>query len=80
MPSFADRFRVRKPAALLSEKDKKQIHEAGLNVMETIGVRIHSTVARDSLRKAGASVDEKTSIVKRQARQLRHLLRQPAAV
>lgn len=64
MPSFADRFRVRKPAALLSEKDKKQIHEVGLNVMETIGVRIHSKVARDSLRKAGASVDEKTSIVK----------------
>ncbi len=64
MPSFADRFRVRKPVTILKEEEKKQIHEAGLDVMETVGIRIHSKVARESLRKAGAIVDEKTSIVK----------------
>ena len=64
MPSFADRFKVRKPVPVLKEDEKRQIHEAGLEIMETVGVRIHSGVARDSLRKAGAIVDEKTSIVK----------------
>jgi trimethylamine--corrinoid protein Co-methyltransferase len=61
---FADRFRVKKRASVLSESDKKQIHEAGLDVMESVGIRIHSKVARDSLKKAGAIVDETTSIVK----------------
>jgi len=64
MPAFADRFRVRKPVTMLKEEDKRQIHEAGLNVMENVGVRIHSKLARDSLKKAGAVVDEKTSVVK----------------
>jgi len=61
---FAERFRIRKRASVLSEEDKKRIHEAGLEVMETVGIRIHSKVARDSLKKAGATVDEATSIVK----------------
>jgi trimethylamine--corrinoid protein Co-methyltransferase len=64
MPAFAERFRVRKPVSILSEADKKQIHEAGLDVMETVGVRIHSKVARDSLKNAGAIVDEKDGVVK----------------
>lgn len=64
MPAFAERFKIRKPVAILKEEDKKQIHEAGLDVMETVGVRIHSKIARDSLKKAGATVDEKSSIVK----------------
>jgi trimethylamine--corrinoid protein Co-methyltransferase len=64
MTEFEDRFRVRKPIEILSADDKRQIHEAGLQVMETVGVRIHSKMARDSLKKAGAAVDEKTSIVK----------------
>lgn len=64
MPAFCERFRVRKPVSILSETDKRQIHEAGLDVMETVGIRIHSKVARDSLRKAGAIVDDKTSVVK----------------
>jgi trimethylamine--corrinoid protein Co-methyltransferase len=64
MTTFADRFRARRPAEILSEEDKKQIHEAGLAVMEDVGVRIHSEVARDSLKKAGAHVDEKTGVVK----------------
>lgn len=64
MSAFADRFRVRSPVGLLKEEDKKRIHEAGLEVMETIGVRIHSKVARESLREAGALVDEKDSVVR----------------
>jgi trimethylamine--corrinoid protein Co-methyltransferase len=64
MGGFSERFRVRNPVAILKEEDKKQIHEAGLNVMETVGVRIHSKVARDSLKKAGATVDERTGVVK----------------
>jgi trimethylamine--corrinoid protein Co-methyltransferase len=64
MPAFADRFRVRTPASILKESDKKQIHEAGLEVMEIVGVRIHSKAARDSLRKAGAEVEESTGVVK----------------
>jgi trimethylamine--corrinoid protein Co-methyltransferase len=64
MPAFAERFKIRKPVEILREEDKRQIHEAGLSVMENVGVRIHSKVARDSLKKAGAIVDEKTSVVK----------------
>jgi len=64
MPAFADRFRVRKPISVLSEQDKKQIHEGALDVMETLGIRVHSKIARDSLKKAGAIVDEKTSVVR----------------
>lgn len=64
MTAFAERFRVRKPVSILKENDKKLIHEAGLEVMATVGVRIHSKVARDSLKKAGASVDEGSGVVK----------------
>ena len=64
MPGFADRFKVRTPRPILKEEDKKQIHEAALNVMETVGIRIHSKIARDSLKKAGANIDEKTNVVK----------------
>ena len=64
MPAFADGFRVRKPASILNEEDKRLIHEAALDVMADVGVRIHSTMARDSLKKAGAIIDDKTNIVR----------------
>jgi len=64
MPAFAETFKIRKPVEILKVEDKKQIHEAGLSVMENIGVRIHSKVARDSLKKAGAIVDDRISVVK----------------
>ena len=64
MPTFAERFVVRKPVGIFDEKDKKQIHEAALEVMSSVGIRVHSKVARNSLKKAGAEVDEKTSVVK----------------
>jgi len=64
MAGFADRFRVRAPVKVLNEADKKQIHEAALDVMEKVGIRIHSKMARDSLRRAGAIVDDRESVVK----------------
>ena len=64
MSTFADRFRVRTPRPILKEQDKKAIHEAALDVMATVGVRVHSSIARASLKKAGAIVDEKTHVVK----------------
>ncbi len=64
MPSFADRFRVREPLKLLKDEDKRRIHEAALDIMETVGVRIHSGKAKASLKRAGAEVDEKTNVVK----------------
>ena len=64
MAAFADAFRVREPARILREQDKKTIHEAALEIMADVGIRIHSKVARNSLKAAGASVDEDTCVVK----------------
>ncbi len=64
MSTFADTFKVRTPRPILSEQDKKAIHEAALDVMATVGVRVHSSIARASLKKAGANVDETTHVVK----------------
>src|SRR3989339_1295485 len=64
MPAFADRFRVRKPVGLMSEEDKRAIHDGALEIMETVGIRIHSKVARDALKNAGASVEDGNAIVR----------------
>ena len=64
MSEFSERFRIGATRTLLKEQDKRKIHDAALNVMEKVGVRIHSRTAKDALKKAGASVDERTSIVK----------------
>jgi trimethylamine--corrinoid protein Co-methyltransferase len=64
MPEFATRFERRKTIEFMSTEDRKKIHESALDVMERTGVRIHSAVARGSLKKAGAVVDEKTHDVK----------------
>ncbi len=58
MSAFAERFRIRKPFHLLSEEERKAIHEAALEVMEKTGVRIHSVAARKDLKAAGAVVTE----------------------
>ena len=64
MAAFADAFRVREPVQILKEQDKKMIHEAALDVMASVGVRIHSKAARGSLKKSGAMVDEGTGVVR----------------
>lgn len=61
---FSETFRVRGPVTILRDGEKKQIHEAGLDVMETVGVRIHSAVARKALKDAGAHVDDRSGVVK----------------
>ena len=64
MPAFADSFRIRKPTGFLREEQKKAIHEGALEIMEIVGVRIHSKIAREALKAAGASVDDATGVVK----------------
>ena len=64
MAPFADGFKVRTPVQILKDEDRKQIHEAALDVMETVGIRVHSKMARDSLKAAGADVDEASAVVK----------------
>jgi trimethylamine--corrinoid protein Co-methyltransferase len=64
MASFADKFKVRTHCRILSEEDKRKIHEAALDVMATTGIRIHSATARADLKKAGAEVDEIRAVVR----------------
>ena len=62
MPAFSERFRVRKRFDLLTNKERRAIHDAALRVMETTGVRIHSKAARGDLERAGAVVDDKAVV------------------
>jgi len=64
MADFAERFKIRPPYSTMSENDKRQIHEAALEVMEKTGVRIHSKNARKGLKAAGCIVDDKSPDVK----------------
>ena len=64
MADFAQRFKIRPPTNKISESEKKMIHEAGLEVMETVGVRVHSANARSALKRAGAIVTEGSTDVK----------------
>ena len=63
MPSFAERFRIRRPVDLLTEDQRRAIHEASLHVLETTGVRIPSETALADFRAAGARVDAQRSVV-----------------
>ncbi len=56
--AFSERFRIRKPYDLLSEKERRAIHEGALEVMEKTGVRIHSAAARKDLKAAEAIVTD----------------------
>jgi len=64
MSTFADRFRVREPTSFMKDSERKKIHESALDVLVSTGIRIMSSVARDSLKSAGAAVDDKTNVVK----------------
>jgi trimethylamine--corrinoid protein Co-methyltransferase len=59
MAQFADKFRIRKPVDTMSENDKRMIHEAALEAMEKVGIRVHSENARAVLKRAGAIVDDR---------------------
>ncbi len=64
MSAFSERFKIRKPYDLLSEKERRAIHEGALDVMEKTGVRIHSAAARKDLKAAGAVVKEGSADVR----------------
>lgn len=76
MSSFADRFRVMEPKDFIKDSDRKKIHDAALNVLETTGIKVHSSVARESLKRAGAIVDEKTEVVRYPTDLVNSLLKQ----
>lgn len=48
----------------LTQEDKQLIHESALNILERLGIRIDSSVARRDLKKAGASVDDSSNVVR----------------
>ena len=73
--SFADRFKVMEHKNFIKDQDRKKIHDAALDVLETTGIKVLSGVARDSLKRAGATVDDKTNIVKYPAPLVESLLR-----
>jgi trimethylamine--corrinoid protein Co-methyltransferase len=64
MPEFEKKFVVKNRCELMSYGDKRKIHEATLEVMEDVGIKVHSQTARQSLSEAGALVDDKTEVVK----------------
>src|SRR4051812_23837196 len=53
-----------KPLELLSQDQLMAIHEASLYLLENIGIEFMGTAAREKFRKAGATVDEATGLVK----------------
>jgi len=64
--AYADRCYVGKRVKLelLSPEDVRQIHEATLDVIESVGVKFHSQNALDVLEANGASVDRETTVAK----------------
>jgi trimethylamine--corrinoid protein Co-methyltransferase len=50
--------------SVLSEQEKKQVHEASLEILETVGVRVESDLARRYFAEAGAEVNQTTRVVK----------------
>ncbi len=64
MASFENRFKVRRRLDTLTQEDKKKIHDAALDLLERVGMRIDSSVARKDLKRAGATVDEGSRVVK----------------
>ena len=49
---------------LLSQDDVRQIHEATLDIIESVGVKFYSQNALDVLEANGASVDPETTVAK----------------
>jgi len=64
--AYADRCYVGKRVKLelLSQDDVEQIHEATLDVIESVGVKFYSQNALDILEANGASVDRETTVAK----------------
>lgn len=59
IPEFNQRFRARGRMDLMTDAERRAIHEAALEVMENPGIRVHSLTARRALKVAGAEVDDR---------------------
>lgn len=64
MSGFSERFRIRRPFDLLTQEERRAIHEAALQVLEKTGVRIRSDAACKDLKDAGANVQGSSPVVK----------------
>ena len=64
--TYADRCYVGKRVkfGLLDDADVRQIHEATLDVIETVGVKFHSHAALDILEEHGATVDRHSTVAR----------------
>jgi len=50
--------------AVLSEQEKNQVHETSLEILENVGIRVESDLARSFFAAGGAQVEEGSKIVK----------------
>ncbi len=62
--AFSQRFRAPKRLDLMTDADRRAVHDAALEVMEDPGVRVHSLTARRALKRAGATVDDRSHDVR----------------
>lgn len=60
----------------MPERDKRAIHEATLDIMERVGIRVDSAGARKDLKRAGADVQERGHLVRFPPDLVRSLLSQ----
>lgn len=56
--AFSERFRTNRRFDLMTDAERRAVHESALEVMENPGIRVHSLPARLALKAAGAEVDE----------------------
>jgi len=56
--------KIRGRIKVLTDEEVRMIHEAALDVLRTVGMKIYHDEARNYLRKAGCTVDEENKIVK----------------
>ena len=63
-PPWRQLRNILEPARLISDDEVESLHEAALTILESIGVRCAVKEARDLFAKAGALVDESTSMVR----------------
>lgn len=74
MSAFANRFRIRAPFSLLTAEERRRIHDAALEVMETVGIRVHSATARHALLDAGATLADEKNVVRFPPELVRYLI------
>ncbi len=61
---FSERFRTHGRFDMLTDAERRAVHEAALEVMRDPGIRVHSAAARHALEAAGAEVGEESHDVR----------------